>query len=148
MMSRWNAPRMLLAARSLGGGLVLASALLCCRGQAREEAPTPGLMPVAAPVAASAPASLPADFRACATDADCAVAPSLAGLDRLPLPGDTCRGTCFAGVRKDALPAWQKAVDALSATVPCDKEFEPCPPAEDFRVACVRGTCTVAYAPR
>jgi len=92
-------------------------------------------------------AALPADHRSCTADADCAVAPSLAGLAHLPRAGDTCRGTCFVGVRKDALEAWQKAVDALAATVPCDKEFEPCPPASDFRARCLHGTCEADYAP-
>ncbi len=85
------------------------------------------------------------DFRACAVDADCVVAPSLAGLDHLPLPADDCRGTCYVGVRRDALAAWSRAVEALADAVPCDAEFEPCPPLDHFVAACRNGRCEVFY---
>ena len=116
------------AAGVLAVALLLASLVTGCRDPARQEvsapastpaapssapaAPSPALppapssaasaLPPAAPAPSPAPA-LPADHRACTADADCVVAPSLAGLDRLPQPGDTCRGTCFAGIRRDAL---------------------------------------------
>lgn len=89
--------------------------------------------------------TLPADYRSCGSDEDCVVAPSLAGLDRLPGPGDTCQGTCYVGVRATALRAWERAVEALAASVPCTKEFEPCPPRTHWRAACVRGTCQAIH---
>lgn len=89
--------------------------------------------------------SLPADFRSCVKDGDCVVARSLAGLDRLPGPQDTCQGTCYVGIRADALPAWERAVEALAASVPCTKEFEPCPPASHWHAACRQGICQAIY---
>jgi hypothetical protein len=97
---------------------------------ARPERPYPGL---------------PEDSRFCRTDADCVVAQSLAGLDHIPRPGERCEGTCYVGVRREALAAWNSAVTALSPTVPCDREFEPCPPAEHFEAFCRLGTCQVRY---
>lgn len=124
--------------------------LVSCRGEAVAKDPAAAIVAApTVPAATVAPAAtvpaLPQGFRACSADADCVVAPSLAGLNRLPRPGDACLGTCFVGVRKDALPAWLKAVGMLAESVPCAKEFEPCPPATHFRVACIRGTCVVSY---
>lgn len=124
-------------------GLVVALGA-ACRGAAPGEASSSGSIG-SAQFFAGARFGLSADFRACAVDTDCVVAPSLEGLDHLPLPSDDCRGTCYVGVRRDALAAWTRAVEALADTVPCDAEFEPCPPLDHFVAACRNGRCEVFY---
>ncbi|MCB9744122.1 MAG: hypothetical protein H6741_16115 [Alphaproteobacteria bacterium] len=91
---------------------------------------------------------LPPDFRECKVDADCVVAPSMYGLDRLPTSRDTCEGTCYIGVNKAHLETWTAEVARLTPTIPCDKEFEPCPGEEDWAPRCQRSQCVVDYAPR
>jgi hypothetical protein len=119
--------------------LVALALLLACGQKPHPPAPAdPG------PAALSAVA-LPDDYRRCVQAADCVVAPALAGLDRLPRPDDTCEGTCFVGVRASAALAWHQAVKALAATVPCDKQFEECPPVDHFRVTCIFGRCGAKY---
>ncbi len=88
------------------------------------------------------------DLRACSADADCVVAPSLAGLDHAPASGETCGTSCFVGVRADQAGAWSSLVREHAGKVPCDLEMEPCPPIEHWAAACVQGACVARYAPK
>ncbi|MCB9763039.1 MAG: hypothetical protein H6739_24780 [Alphaproteobacteria bacterium] len=90
---------------------------------------------------------LPRDFRACAVDSDCVVAPSLAGLDHIPTSRDGCLGECYVGINKAHAELWAEEVERLAPDVPCTKEFEACPPADDWFARCRRGTCEVVWWP-
>ncbi len=126
--------------------------LACASVGSQRDAPPPPAEEPAAPSAAApatedkpATPTLPADYRTCATDDDCVVAWALAGLDHLPAEGESCKAECVVGVSKGAAEAWQEAVKALAAGVPCDLEMEPCPPLSAWTARCVEGTCTTEY---
>jgi hypothetical protein len=91
---------------------------------------------------------LPGNFRSCKVDADCVVAPSLAGLDHLPKADESCIGTCYIGVHRDHLKMWLQEVARRETGVLCNKEFEECPPKDHWVVRC--GTfrrCVVGHSP-
>lgn len=91
---------------------------------------------------------LPRNFRSCKVDADCVVAPSLAGLDHLPKSDEDCNGTCYIGVHKDHLATWLQEVARLEQGVPCDKEFEECPPKDHWVARCgAFRRCVVGHSP-
>lgn len=114
---------------------MIALVLLACFA-ARTEAPP------------SDAAGMPDGWRSCSADADCVVAPTLAGLDHLPKEGDSCQGDCYLGVHAAHLDTWMDRVAERAAGVPCDREFEECPPPEHYRASCgVMRRCTVEYAP-
>lgn len=100
-----------------------------------------------APPATTTTIPLPEGYRSCLVDADCVVAPALAGLDHLPTPGESCVAECVVGVRRDAEAAWTEAVRRETAGVPCDKEMEPCPPISAWVAFCHQQTCGARYAP-
>lgn len=111
--------------------LLLGGVLLGCIG---EEPPSPI-------------EELPADYRSCSVDTDCAVAPSLAGYDHIPGPGDLCREICYIGVREERMSRWREEVAARAPSVSCDQTLKACPPEDHWTARCLLHRCVVVHTP-
>ena len=86
-----------------------------------------------------------APLQVCDSDADCVVVPTIAGHVDAPGWWESCDNTCYTGVRHGREDEWGALRDGLAPGVSCNKQFEPCPPAESFEARCTRGSCRARY---